>query len=68
MMSRGNQEQSGQSPRKVNVVRVYANAGVMNFRQQLYLLQEVMENFVFPDEIKTKLMKMGKLMNIFYVS
>ena len=27
--------------------------------------QEAMENFVFPDEIKTKLMKMSKLMNIF---
>ena len=26
-----------------------------------------MENFVFPDEIKTKLMKMSKLTNIFYV-
>ena len=26
-----------------------------------------MENFVFPDEIKTKLMKMSKLINIFYV-
>ena len=25
-----------------------------------------MENFVFPDEIKTKLMKMNKLMNTFY--
>ena len=24
-----------------------------------------MENFVFPDEIKTKLMRMGKLVNIF---
>ena len=24
-----------------------------------------MENFVFPDEIKTKLMKMSKLINIF---
>ena len=30
-------------------------------------LQEAMENFVFPDEIETKLMKMRKLMNIFYV-
>ena len=29
--------------------------------------QEARENFVFPDEIKTKLMKMSKLMNIFYV-
>ena len=29
--------------------------------------QEAMENFVFPDEIETKLMKMRKLMNIFYV-
>ena len=29
------------------------------------LLQEAMESFVFPDEIKTKLMKMNKLMNIF---
>ena len=25
-----------------------------------------MENFVFPNEIKTKLMKMNKLINIFY--
>ena len=33
----------------------------------LYDLQEAMENFVFPDEIKAKLMKMSKLMNIFYV-
>ena len=29
--------------------------------------QEAMENFVFPDEIKTKLMQMSKLKNIFYV-
>ena len=29
--------------------------------------QEATENFVFPDEIKAKLMKMSKLMNIFYV-
>ena len=29
--------------------------------------QEAMENFVFPNEIKTKLMKMSKLINIFYV-
>ena len=28
-------------------------------------LQEAMENFVFPDEIKTKLMKMYELINIF---
>ena len=28
--------------------------------------QEAMENFVFPNEIKTKLMKMNKLINIFY--
>ena len=27
--------------------------------------QEAMENFVFPDLIKTKLMKMNELMNIF---
>ena len=33
----------------------------------LYGKQEAMENFVFPDEIKAKLMKMSKLMNIFYV-
>ena len=38
--------------------------------QALFLLhpyeeQEAMENFVFPDEIKTKLMKMSKLINIF---
>ena len=26
-----------------------------------------MENFVFPDEIETKLMKMSKLKNIFYI-
>ena len=26
-----------------------------------------MENLVFPNEIKTKLMKMSQLMNIFYV-
>ena len=32
-----------------------------------YRIQEAMENFVFPDEIETKLMKMRKLMNIFYV-
>ena len=31
-----------------------------------YEIQEAMENFVFPDEIETKLMKMRKLMNIFY--
>ena len=28
--------------------------------------QEAMDYFVFPDEIKTKLMKMNKLMNFFY--
>ena len=33
----------------------------------IYVKQEAMENFVFPDEIKAKLMKMSKLMNIFYV-
>ena len=33
----------------------------------IYTKQEAMENFVFPDEIKTKLMKMSKLRNIFYV-
>ena len=33
----------------------------------IYTKQEAMENFVFPDEIKTKLMKMSKLKNIFYV-
>ena len=27
-----------------------------------------MENFFFPDEIKRKLMKMSKLMNIFFTS
>ena len=35
-----------------------------------YYLQEAMENFVLPDKITTKmtnLMKMNKLMNIFYV-
>ena len=37
------------------------------FFQNLYAGQEAMENFVFPDEIITKLMKMSKLKNIFYV-
>ena len=32
-----------------------------------YYAQEAMENFVFPDEIKTKLMKMSKL-KIFFMS
>ena len=32
-----------------------------------YKVLEAMENFVFPDEIKTKSMKMSKLKNIFYV-
>ena len=32
-----------------------------------YGKQEAMENFVFPDEIKTKLMKMSKLMKNFNV-
>ena len=36
-------------------------------KRQTYEIQEAMENFVFPDEIKAKLMKMSKLMNIFYV-
>ena len=36
-----------------------------NHTKRLYI-KEAMENFVFPDEIKTKLMKMNKLMNIFY--
>ena len=31
----------------------------------IMLLQEAMENFVFPDENKTKLIKMKELMNIF---
>ena len=31
------------------------------------VIQEAMENFVFPYEIKTKLMRLRKLMNIFYV-
>ena len=31
-----------------------------------YILQEAMENFVFPEEIKTKLMNMSKLKSIFY--
>ena len=35
---------------------------------EIWNTQEAMENFVFPDEIKTKLMKMSKLKNIFYVS
>ena len=30
-------------------------------------LQKTMENFIFPDEIKTKWLKMCKLKNIFYV-
>ena len=30
-------------------------------------MQEAMENFVFPDEIKTKLMKMSKFKNISYI-
>ena len=34
---------------------------------RIIYVQEAMENFVFPDEIKAKLMKMSKLMNIFYV-
>ena len=29
--------------------------------------QEAMENFVFPDEIKSELIRMIKLVNIFYV-
>ena len=29
------------------------------------MLHEAMENFVFPDDIKTKLMSMSKLKNIF---
>ena len=32
-----------------------------------YVLQEAIENFVFPEEIETKLTKMSKFMNIFYV-
>ena len=39
---------------------------IVSFERE-YKLQEAMENFVFPDEIKTKLMKMSKLRNIFYV-
>ena len=38
-----------------------------SLKPQAYIKQEAMENFVFPDEIKTKLMKMRKLKNIFYV-
>ena len=50
-----------------------ASYGVINFLDNSsnkfkdYYEQEAMENFVFPDEIETKLMKMRKLMNIFYV-
>ena len=29
------------------------------------MIQDALENFVFPDEIKTKLMKMNKLINFF---
>ena len=36
------------------------------FQTTYYKIQEAMENFVFPDEIKTNLMKINKLMNIFY--
>ena len=34
-------------------------------QQENYLSQEAMENFVFPNENKTKLMKMYELMSIF---
>ena len=37
------------------------------FNGELHLYNLAMENFVFSDEIKTKLMKMSKLMDIFYV-
>ena len=30
-----------------------------------YSTQEAMENFVFPDEVKTKLMRMSKLVTFF---
>ena len=40
---------------------------ILSWQRQPYYSQEAMENFVFPDEIKAKLMKMSKLMNIFYV-
>ena len=35
--------------------------------QLVYSQQEAMENFVFPDEIKSELIRMIKLVNIFYV-
>ena len=39
--------------------------GLLEIKYAQYHEQEAMENFVFPDKIKTKLMKMSQLMNIF---
>ena len=55
--------------RSVVPVMVQAERGVPSTQvwplMKNYSQQEAMENFVFPDAIKTKLMKMSKLINIF---
>ena len=44
------------------MVTTYWNAWIF---MEVISAQEAMENFVFPDEIKTKLIKISKLKNIF---
>ena len=50
-----------------NIILSVYNALNSMQNSKLCNLQEAMENFVFPNEIKTKLMKMSILKNIFYV-
>ena len=57
---------------KVTTLSFYKRFVIQNSNAYLpvlannYPIQEAMENFVFSDEIKTKLMKMSKLINILY--
>ena len=51
---------SQSSWKNLDPMRVFRHMGPSDYSFTL----EAMENYVFPDEIKTKLMKMRKLMNI----
>ena len=40
---------------------VVPQAALSTWTMMIYIKQEAMENFVFPDEIKTKMMKIDKI-------
>ena len=42
----------------------FPNTLKININKKLSYKQEAMENFVFPDEIKTKLMNLMKMINL----